>query len=171
MAFCAKCGAQMEDGTKFCPVCGAPAQEQAYTYQQESAPQNGFEAKVAEINNTVDATGDFAPEDIEQNKVMGILAYLSWLVLVPLFAAKTSPYARFHTNQGLVLAITEIIWIIIQTVVTSILYAISWRLSFIGTILGLVNIVFLVFAIIGIMNAINGKAKELPLIGGFRIIK
>ena len=28
-----------------------------------------------------------------------------------------------------------------------------------------------VFAIMGIINAINGKAKELPLVGGFQILK
>lgn len=38
-------------------------------------------------------------------------------------------------------------------------------------LLGLVNIIFLVLAIIGIVNAVNGKAKELPIIGKYRVIK
>ncbi|NCU25416.1 zinc ribbon domain-containing protein, partial [Candidatus Nomurabacteria bacterium] len=32
-------------------------------------------------------------------------------------------------------------------------------------------IVFGVMAILGIINAVNGKAKELPVIGKFRILK
>ena len=37
MAFCGKCGAQLNDGAKFCPSCGAPTgseQAQQQTYQQ-----------------------------------------------------------------------------------------------------------------------------------------
>ena len=38
MAFCGKCGAQLNDGAKFCPSCGAPTgseQAQQQTYQQD----------------------------------------------------------------------------------------------------------------------------------------
>ena len=35
----------------------------------------------------------------------------------------------------------------------------------------LVNIAFLVLLILGIVNAAQGMAKELPLIGKFRILK
>lgn len=38
-------------------------------------------------------------------------------------------------------------------------------------LLGLVNLVFLVMLVIGIMNAVNGRAKELPVIGKFKILK
>jgi len=100
------------------------------------------------------------------------LAYLSWLVLIPIFAAPKSKFARFHANQGLVLAITEIAWWIVTGVVSTILYNISWTLgSLFGTLLGLVNLVFLVMLVIGIMNAVNGRAKELPVIGKFKILK
>lgn len=96
MAFCGKCGAQLNEGAKFCPSCGAPTgDEQHQAYQQ---PQQGYQ-------QTAYAPAD---TDAQQNKAMGILAYLSWLVLVPLLAAKNSPFARFHANQGLALAIVEI---------------------------------------------------------------
>ena len=175
MAFCGKCGTQVNDGVKFCPSCGAPvsAQEQTNqdTQQQTAGAQNDFSAKIAELNNTADNTAEFDKADIEQNKVMAILAYLSWLVLIPLFAAPKSKFARYHANQGLVLAIVEIAWWIVQGILSAVLYSISWRLGFISTILGLVNIVFLIFAIIGIMNAAQGKAKALPIIGKFKILK
>lgn len=65
--------------------------------------------KLNELDNTADFTNEFDAPDIQNNKVMAILAYLSWLVLVPLFGAKDSKFAHFHCNQGIVLAIAEII--------------------------------------------------------------
>ncbi len=177
MTFCGKCGTKIEDNVKFCPGCGAPtevpAEETAQAQQQQTAAdQNDFSVKFAALNNTADTTAGFDKADIEQNKVMGILAYLSLLVLIPIFAAPKSKFARFHANQGLVLAIAEVAWWIVTAILNVILYAISWTLgAIVGTILGLVNLVFLAMLIIGIINAVNGRAKELPVIGKFKILK
>lgn len=111
--------------------------------------------------------------DAQQNKVMGILAYLSWLVIVPLLAAKESPFARYHTNQGLVLAIVEIAWWILSAILTAIATA-AYSLGFlavIGVISWILGIVFLVFSILGIVNAAKGEMKPLPIIGGIKILK
>ena len=159
MAFCGKCGAQLNDGAKFCPSCGAPTgseQAQQQTYQQ---PQQQAYAPVQ--------------SDAQQNKVMGILAYLSWLVIVPWIAAKESPFARYHTNQGLVLAIVEIAWWILSAILTAIAPA-DYSLGFlavIGVISWILGIVFLVFSILGIVNAAKGEMKPLPIIGGIKILK
>lgn len=140
MAFCQKCGAQVPDGATTCPSCGAPV-------------GNDVAAKLQQINNTADTTAEYDPADIEANKVMGILAYIWILFLVPLLAAPNSKFARFHANQGLILFIASIICGIIPVV--------GWILS----------IVLLVFAVLGIINAAQGKAKELPLIGKIKILK
>lgn len=123
--------------------------------------------------NTVDSTSQFTPQDINDNKVMGILAYIGILVLIPIFAAPQSKYARFHANQGLVLFIIELIYGVITTVITSIftmmhLFTIA---LIVGSLLGLVSIVFLVFMILGIVNVVNGTAKTLPIIGNVKILK
>ena len=99
------------------------------------------------------------------------MSYLSVLVLIPLFAAKDSRFARFHANQGLVLLVSEVVWSAVTGVLGRLLRAISPFLGFVTAILGLVNLLFLVLAIIGIVNAANGKAKELPLIGKIRLLK
>ena len=126
--------------------------------------QNDFNQQLSNLNNTPDSTSAFNPNDISNNKVMAILAYFGILVLVPLFAAKESPFARFHANQGLVLFVASIVCCIVAAVLSSIS---SW-LGLIGTIL---YIVIVVLAIIGIINAATGKAKQLPLIGGIQLIK
>ena len=133
--------------------------------------ETNFEDKFSELNNTKDSTSEFSQQDINSNKVMAILAYLGILVLVPIFAAKDSKFARFHANQGLVLFLAEIAFYIVLTIVSAIILAISWKLYFIITILSLVWIVFLVLAIIGIINAAQGKAKPLPLVGNMQILK
>ncbi len=111
------------------------------------------------------------PKDAQDNKVMGILAYLGILVLVPIFAAKESPFARYHANQGLILLIASFALSIVIWIVTFVLAMISPNLALIGTLLSIVYLVIPILAIIGIINAAKGEAKELPIIGKFQIIK
>lgn len=113
----------------------------------------------------------FNSEDVQKNKVFGILAYFGILFLVPLLAAKDSQYARFHANQGLVLFITDIIFGVCIKVITTILVFIP----FIGWVLiplisGALGILILVLFIFGIVNACSGEPKKLPVIGNITIL-
>jgi len=116
-------------------------------------------------------TGEAA--DIEQNKVFGVISYLGLLFLVPLIAAKQSKFAMYHCNQGAVLFVVAVCsWIA--------MFVLSMILHFIP-ILGFMLSMLLHFAlfiglaalmIIGILNAVNGKMKPLPLIGSlFTLVK
>lgn len=148
MRICRKCGAQVADGVMACPQCGAPMIEPPKTPQQ----------------------------DVEQNKVMAVLAYFGILVLIPILAAKESKFARFHANQGLILLITGVatgvVYSIFVLVVIKIESFISYVLAgIVGIALGLAWLLLLVLAIIGIINAVKGEFKQLPLIGQFQILK
>ena len=118
------------------------------------------------LNATPDYTSSFDPADVQSNKVMGVLSYLGILVLIPLFAAKNSPFARFHCNQGIVLALAEVLAGIVLGIGRS-LPLIGWIFRLLG---GLASILWIVLAVIGIVNAVNGRAKELPIIGGIKIL-
>lgn len=171
MPFCKKCGAQLDEGVKFCGACGAKQSDDT-----GSSAYSTIEETLKNIGNTEDNTTDFDSQDINDNKIMAVLSYLSWLVLIPLIVSK-SRYARFHVNQGLVLAIASTLWGIVFGIIKTVLYALFGvlHLGFIAAIivalLGLVNLVFVIFSIMGIVYAATGKAKKLPVVGGFTIIK
>ncbi|CAK7001264.1 MAG: hypothetical protein ENTB_00039 [Enterocloster aldenensis] len=163
MAFCGKCGTKFEDGTKFCPACGAPAFSDIQQVPQQTAPT--YTPPVVP-----GAPGQADIKDAQDNKAMAVLAYI--IFLIPLFAAKESKFARYHTNQGLVLFIASVALSIVYSILTTILYAISWRLGLaVGGILWLVFLLPTILAVIGIINAANGRAKELPIIGGIKLLK
>ncbi len=87
------------------------------------------------------------------------LAYL--IFFIPLLADKDSEAGKFHANQGLLLLLFSLI------------VGILGSIPFIGwfVILPIGGIVSFVFFIIGLMNALNGRMKELPLFGSIKLIK
>ena len=133
--------------------------------------QQSIEEKLSVINNTADTTAEFEHQAIEKNKFMAILAYFGILVLIPIFAAKDSKFARFHANQGLVLCIAAVLYSVAYSILSSLIVAISWRLYWLVSIVGLLGLIFLVWFVLGIINAAGGRAKELPFIGHFRLLK
>ncbi len=159
MAFCKKCGTELPAGANNCPSCGEPAAVSAQNIAQD-------------FMNTADITAECDPSDIEQNKVMGVLAYIGILFLIPLLAAPNSKFARFHANQGLVLFLADIALGIVLGILMVIFAFIPIVGLIINSILGLALSAFgIVYMILGIVNAATGKAKELPLIGRIHIIK
>lgn len=116
----------------------------------------------------------FTTEDVNKNKVFGVLAYLGILVLVPLLGAKDSLYARFHANQGLILLIFNILLTAARRILTFALKVATFGLMndainiIASTATGVISLVFI---IIGIVNACSGEARRLPIIGGFTLVK
>lgn len=95
-----------------------------------------------------------APKIVQKNVGMAVVAYL--LFFVPLLTdAKNDPFVKYHVKQGLVLFILgSLVWV---ASVMPLLMMLAW----------VFHIGMVVFAIIGIMNAIAGKEEPLPLIGHF----
>lgn len=139
MAFCAKCGKELAEGEKFCASCGEPVASQA---PSASGTQTG--------SNEI---------------LMGVLAYLGILSLIPYFMKDQSPFVRYHAVRGLNLFLLELIasvacWII------------GFALSGVGTLLSwIVSVASLAFTIIGIVNVANHEKKDLPVIGGIQFVK
>lgn len=114
----------------------------------------------------------FNSDDVNQNKVFGILAYLGLLVLVPIFAAQDSQYAKFHANQGLMLLIFEVAAYIMIGIFRFALFFIPFSGIIISSLLGFcIFCISLAFTILGIINACSGEPKKLPIIGEITILK
>ena len=133
--------------------------------------QESFEEKVKALNNTADTTSEFDPQDIEKNKFMAILAYFGILVIIPILGAKDSKFARFHSNQGLLLCIVAILYSVGYSILSSVILSISWHLYWLVSLIGILSFALLIWFVIGIINAASGKAKELPLIGHYKLLK
>ena len=162
MAYCGKCGSKLADEeVKVCPACGAstelPEQDPGRPiYRPPVVPGAPMRADI---------------RDAQENKVMAILAYLGPLVLIPLLSCRESPFACFHTNQGLALFFAEAIYGIVCGTVSWLLLSIAWPLRFLLWVWGAASIVFLAFAVVGILSASRGEMKTLPVIGQIRLLK
>lgn len=166
MAFCTQCGTKNDDNAKFCTSCGK--QLESINGGNNSSSTNDFSQKFNNLNNTADTTYEYSSSDIENNKVLAIFSYISFLFIIPLIAAPNSKFARFHANQGILLFIVEILYGIAAGII-SVMFKVL-HLGFLSAILNLFGLVFLALMIIGILNVVNGKAKELPVIGNYKIL-
>jgi uncharacterized membrane protein len=159
MAFCTSCGAQVADGTAFCPTCGkamggaqpvaAPPPAPAYT----PAPAPGQAAQ--------------SPTAGLQENVAGLLCYvLGWITgLIFLFVDKR-PFVRFHAAQSIVVfgALT-IIYIILGQFFVATIWSGGWAFySLIYTLFRLAGLVLWIFLMV---KAYQGQRYKLPLAGDF----
>ena len=163
MAFCYKCGSEVEENAKFCAKCGADLENPQETPASDAA-KTDFTDVINNITETEDTTAEFDAKDIENNKILSLFSYLWILFLVPMFAAKDSKFARFHVNQGIVLFIFNIAWSIVDLILSAILGKIIVVSLVYGILSSVVSLAFFALAILGIVNACMGKAKKLPLI-------
>lgn len=173
MVFCEKCGRKVSEETKFCPGCGTPLKargEQNFRGEGGRTSSQPTQSKSWELSQEKDFSGEFRAEDVEQNKLLAVLSYFSILVVLPIFLAKESKFARFHANQGLILLIATMGWQFASSMLTVALSRFWWQLRFVLPFTGIVYLLLLACFFIGVANALNGKAKELPLIGKFRIL-
>jgi uncharacterized membrane protein len=90
----------------------------------------------------------------KKNTGMAVIAYI--IFFIPLLTdAKNDPFVKFHVKQGLLLFIGYVIEVFVGSI------------PFLGWIIApLLGILLLVLFVVGIMNAVSGKEKLLPVIGG-----
>lgn len=115
--------------------------------------------KVIEFSDTEDHHHPHHAEnhsDSDQSLFMGILAYLSILIVISYLLAKDNPFVRYHMKQGGILFSIEIIlWALMKT---------FWIIM---PIIGILEIGVFVLAIIGIVNVVQKREKPLPIVGKY----
>ena len=146
--FCSNCGTQNTNTSGFCINCGNELQ----TVSTEAPIQNNNEGN---INSTTQ----------NNNKVFLVLAYLG-LWIVGLIARNDDPIVRFHVGQGMILTIC---YFALRIIAAMFSFGIAYSL---GIMLETgAWIFFVALLIIGIVNAVNNKHKELPVIGKWAFYK
>ena len=99
-------------------------------------------------NNNV-SEGFSSQNPSSKNVPMGVLAYIGPLVIVSFIVAKGDSFVKFHIKQGLILFVIEaVVWVL------------GMFLSPLWFLLNIINLVALVFSIVGIVNVGQGKEKE-----------
>ena len=94
-------------------------------------------------------------EMIEEGKAAAILAYIPFMCFIPLIKMKDNSFALRHGKQGLLLLIVEILAIVFLLPKISELF---WTA---------VVILCVIFALVGILYALQGKTWKIPYIGDF----
>ena len=100
-------------------------------------------------------------------KVTSILAYCTWIGWLIGYLAGDKQGAKFHLNQGLVLAIVGLAGSVLGTA----LGAIPVVGAILSIAISVVNVGCTVLSVLGIIAAAKDEEKELPLIGKITILK
>ena len=96
--------------------------------------------------------GSSADSDAEINKGISVLCYFGPLFLIPYLTRRNSDFVRFHSNQGLLLLLANIVMSVI-----------GWE--------GIGAIYTIYCMVKGIKSVIKGEKKEIPFIGSIRLLK
>jgi len=84
----------------------------------------------------------------QEQKIWAAISYLWILSLVVLAARKNNEYVRFHANQGVLLFVASILFMLT------------------GPFVMVLNCVVGIVAIVGIIKSLQGTRWELPLVSG-----
>lgn len=104
------------------------------------------------------------PGDFEKNKAMAIVGYIiPLLFFIPLVSeeGKKSAFAKFHANQQLNLLLGWVVVNVLGGIIPILGWFIIWPLG---------SIFLIVLMVLGIVNASKGEMKELPVIGGIKLV-
>ena len=120
-----------------------------YNYDNYEAPKS-----------TPPASQTGADTDAGTDRYLALLCYLGPLFLIPYLTRRDSDFIKFHSNQGLLLLIADIV------------IGLASLLFIIGGIVGVVGRVFIIICFIkGIISVLNGKKDPLPVIGNITLLK
>ena len=92
--------------------------------------------------------------------IVAYITIIGWLIAL---LCGTKEESKFHLNQSLVLILTNIIWGVIGKILAFI-PIIGWLAIPIG------YLIIFVLWVMGLVYALQGQEKTVPIIGGLRIL-
>ena len=159
---CEYCGSQIDEKAKFCEHCGAKQEIQS----EVIPPMHTEEAAYTAPNEAA-----VISEQEQPRKGMAVLAYLSWLILIPLLTARNDDFVRFHLNQAIILYLIKLLLTVIANLLDGMVNTLPTLVMPLSGLVVVMNLIRFVFVVMGLVYALQGKKKELPLIGRLRLLK
>lgn len=148
MAFCAKCGAQLAEGTSFCASCGTPVGSVAGGPGTPAAAGTPMSSNVAGL-------------------LAYILGFISGIIFLVIEPYKNDKFVRFHAFQSIFFNVALIVFWIAYSIVASILGIVS--LGFLAVVMGLVGLLIslavLAYWIFLMYKAYDHELYKIPFIG------
>ena len=125
------------------PEATPPAPPPEVTPPEATVPEEAVEV-------TMDA------QEIEKGKTLAILSYIIGILCIVPLIQKDNAFSLYHAKQVLLLILAAIVLLCLNIIP-----------CFGQIVCGVGSLALLVFAIMGLINAIKGEAKPVPLIGKF----
>jgi uncharacterized membrane protein len=152
MAFCSKCGAQMDEGSAFCVSCGQPTGAAPATNVPGAAPPS---ASAAPMSSNVAALLTY---------ILGFITGIVFLVIEPY---KRDSFVRFHAFQSIFLSAAYILVFIVWGMISGALFFATlgavWQVVLILWLL--LRLAFFVLWLFMMYKAYNNERFMLPFIG------
>ena len=184
--FCAACGTPVKAEAQ-------PQQNQQAQQAQQAQPQQNQQAQQAQQNQQQQPRQGYQQPYAQSpaqtypvtptekgEKGFALLSYIGVLLLVPILVKDKSDYCRFHVYEGAKLCACMTLYSIITSIILAIVGAIfpaqlryTYYTSYfepsipyviVFVIFGIGSVFFIVLAILGIINAVKGYKKPLPIL-------
>ena len=94
-------------------------------------------------------------------KATDVVAYITIIGWLIAYFAGAKEESKFHLNQALVLDVAELVLSLLAKIFGGVL----------GWIFGIVDIVLFILWIIGLVAAVKGEDKAVPILGGIQLLK
>ena len=189
MKKCSKCNIEFDDSAVFCSTCGTKLKKERKSSKKYESKEKKFFNKIGDniekILDTEDTSKDYKDEEIDSYRGLAALSYIGPLALIPYLKGKDNKYAYYHAVQGMNLLLVWIIYTVLAIafyqikVTKSCSYILGEFISKCETTtpwwirfpFGIIGFALFILSVIGIIYALFGKAKKLPVIDKVNIIK
>ncbi len=120
------------------------------------------------VKDVKDFSKDYTDKEKSEGMFFGILSYISVLCLIPYFLEDKNNFVKFHAKQGLNLFLLEVIVGVSASILVFLLLFLGFAIVLVRNI---IECVFFVVSIMGIIDAATGKARELPIVNKIKIVR
>ncbi|MEA4899275.1 hypothetical protein ACH6CV_07090 [Bacillota bacterium Meth-B3] len=118
------------------------------------------------------AKPNFDASDVQENRVKGGVGYVPFLFFLPLILCPNSKYGRFCANQGFIAVAASAVVAVAFWILNLLLGWIPLIGWLVDAVRWLLEAAILLLALYHAFLACSkGDARELPMLGGLRLIK